>query len=146
MLGSLIGGWLSGALIRRGWSVDRARKGVITLGGAIMLPALLLTAQAGEPLLAVLIIAVILFGFQMAIGNIQSLPADFFSGRSVGTLAGVSGTAAVAGTLITTWLVPVMTEISYAHIFVVAAAIVPLSILSIWLVGGRIEPVNKSSR
>jgi len=31
-LGSLLGGWLSGKLIARGWSVDRARKGAITLG------------------------------------------------------------------------------------------------------------------
>jgi ACS family hexuronate transporter-like MFS transporter len=142
MIGSLFGGWLSGRLIRGGWSVDRARKTVITLGGLIMLPALLLTSQASEPLVAVLTIAVILFGFQIAIGNIQTLPADFFSGKSVGTLAGISGTAAVAGTLITTWLVPVMTEISYAPIFALGAAIVPLALLSIWFVGGRIGPVQ----
>jgi len=139
MLGSVFGGWLAGALIRGGWSVDRARKTVIALGAGIMLPALLVTTQAAEPLLAVLVIAVILFGFQVAIGNIQSLPADYFSGKSVGTLAGVSGTAAVAGVLLTTWLVPAMTEISYTPIFVLAAAIVPLSVVSILVLGGRIE-------
>lgn len=142
MIGSLSGGWLSGRLIRAGWSVDRARKTVITLGGAIMLPALLLTSRASDPLAAVLTIAVILFGFQIAIGNIQTLPADVFSGKSVGTLAGISGSAAVAGTLITTWLVPIMTEVSYAPIFALGAAIVPLALLSLWFVGGRIEPVG----
>ena len=45
----------------------------------------------------VLLIAVILFGFQIAIGNIQTLPSDFFSGDSVGSLAGAGGTAAVVG-------------------------------------------------
>ena len=135
MIGSLFGGWLSGALIRRGWPVGRARKTVIAIGAALMLPALLTTAQAAEPLFAVLVISVILFGFQMAIGNIQSLPADYFSGKSVGTLAGVSGTAAVAGVLLTTWLVPVMTKVSYAPIFVLAAAIVPLSLLSVLALG-----------
>jgi len=100
-----------------------------------MLPALLLTAQASTPLTAVLLIAVILFGFQVAINNIQTMPGDYFAGGAVGSLAGISGTAAVAGTLITTWLVPVMTTQGYAPIFALAAAIVPLALLSILLLG-----------
>lgn len=146
MLGSLAGGWAAGAMIRRGFSVNAARKAVITLGGAIMLPALLLTMGADDPLTAVLLIAVILFGFQAAIGNIQTLPSDYFGGGAVGSLAGLGGTAAVAGTLITTWLVPVMTETSYAPIFALSAAIVPLSILSIWLLGGRVERIRRQDR
>lgn len=137
MLGSLSGGWLSGRLIARGWPVLAARRAVITGGGAIMLPALLATTVAATPLAAVLLIALVLFGFQVAINNIQTLPSDYFGGAAVGTLAGVSGSAAVAGTLITTWLVPVMTRGGYAPIFALAAAIVPLSVLSIWLLGGR---------
>lgn len=141
MLGSLSGGWFSGALIARGWSVDAARKTAIGLGCAIMLPALLLTMTAATPLYAVLLIAAILFGFQVAINNIQTLPSDWFGGGAVGSLAGISGTAAVAGTLITTWLVPEMTKVSFAPIFALAAVIVPLSLLSVWLIGGRIAPV-----
>ncbi|WP_336973951.1 MFS transporter [Sphingobium aromaticiconvertens] len=142
MLGSLTGGWLSGALIARGRSVNFARKFAITLGGIIMLPPLLLTMHAATPLYAVLLIAVILFGFQMAINNIQTLPADYFGGGTVGSLAGLGGTAAIAGTLITTWLVPSMTATSYAPIFALAAALVPVSLLCIWLLGGRITPLS----
>lgn len=142
MLGSLSGGWLSGRLIARGWSVHRARKWVITLGGAIMAPALLAAMRAGDPTTAVLVIAMVLFGFQVAIGNIQTLPGDVFHGKSVGSLAGIGGMAAVAGTLITTWLVPVMTRHSYAPIFLLVAALVPLSLLAIWWVAGRIEKVE----
>ena len=98
-----------------------------------------------DPLTAVLLIACILFGFQMAIGNIQTLPSDYFGGGAVGSLAGISGTAAVAGTLITTWLVPMLTKTSYAPIFALSAAIVPLSFLAFRLVGGRVEPVATSS-
>ncbi len=128
MLGSLSGGWLSGRMIRAGHSVDRARKLAITLGCVIMAPALLAAVLANQPLLAVLAIAAVLFGFQVAIGNIQTLPGDLFDGRSVGTLAGLGGLAAVAGTLITTWLVPVLTRHSYAPIFILVAALVPLSL------------------
>ena len=142
MLGSLIGGWLSGRMIRGGLGLNRARKTTITLGGAVMLPALLLSMHASGPLVAVLVIAAILFGFQMAISNIQTLPSDYFNGENVGSLAGIGGTAAIAGTLITTWLVPVMTERSYAPIFALAAALVPLAMASIWLLGGRIGPLQ----
>jgi MFS transporter, ACS family, hexuronate transporter len=135
MLGSLGGGWFSGVLIARGWNALAARKLVIAIGCVIMLPALLLTTQASTPLVAVLLIAVILFGFQVAINNIQTMPGDYFAGGAVGSLAGIGGTAAVAGTLITTWLVPVMTRHSYAPIFALAAAIVPLSLLSILFLG-----------
>ena len=110
--GALFGGWLARFLLERGRTVDYARKLTITLGGAIMLPALLLTATAATPLSAILLIAVILFGFQTAIGNIQTLPSDFFSGKSVGSLAGVGGAAAVAGVLITTELIPRIIEAS----------------------------------
>jgi len=145
MAGSLSGGWLSGRLIRRGWSTDRARKSVIALGCIIMLPALLLTATAATPLYAVLLIAAILFGFQVAINNIQTLPSDWFGGGAVGSLAGISGTAAVAGTLITTWLVPVMTKVSFAPIFILGAALVPLSLICIFI-GGRIAPVQPDTQ
>jgi ACS family hexuronate transporter-like MFS transporter len=144
MLGSLSGGWLSGMLIKRGWAVLVARNTVIALGGAIMLPALLLTMTAATPLYAVLLIAAILFGFQVAINNIQTLPSDYFGGGAVGSLAGISGSAAVAGTLITTWLVPAMTAHGYAPIFALAAAIVPLAVLAILFLGGRTAPVAKS--
>lgn len=143
-IGAMFGGWLAGYLLRNGWSVNGARKLTITVGGVIMLPTLLATATASTPLSAVLLIAVILFGFQMAIGNIQTLPSDFFSGKSVGSLAGVGGTAAVVGVLITTWMVPAVTQESYVPFFVLGALLVPLAVLSVWVFGGHIKPVSAS--
>lgn len=142
MIGSMVGGWLSGRLIKAGRSPGMARKLTVTLGGLIMTPCLIAAPFMTDPTLAVLVIAGVLFGFQVAIGNIQTIPGDLFDGRSVGSLAGVGGMAAVAGTLITTWLVPVMTKVSYGPIFILVAALVPLSILSLWFVTGRIAPVQ----
>jgi len=141
MIGSMVGGWLSGWLIKTGREPGLARKITVTLGGLIMVPCLVAAPNMTDPTLAVLVIAGVLLGFQIAIGNIQTIPGDLFDGRSVGSLAGVGGMAAVAGTLITTWLVPVMTKVSYGPIFILVAALVPLSILSLWFVTGRIAPV-----
>ncbi|WDS37740.1 MFS transporter [Pseudoxanthomonas sp.] len=145
-LGSLGGGWLSGRLIAAGWSVDRARKWSITLGCVVMAPALLGAVLATDPLWAVITIAAVLFGFQVAIGNIQTLPGDLFNGKSVGSMAGIGGMAAVAGTLITTWLVPVMTAKSYAPIFILVAALVPLSLIATWWITGPIRKLDGPAR
>lgn len=141
-IGSLIGGWLSGRLIKAGRSVDMARKLSVTLGGLIMTPCLVAAPFMTDPTAAVLVIAGVLFGFQVAIGNIQTIPGDLFDGRSVGSLAGVGGMAAVVGTLITTWLVPAMTTVSFGPVFLLVAALVPLSLVSLWFVTGRIRPVE----
>ncbi|WP_228892920.1 MFS transporter [Pseudoduganella aquatica] len=144
-IGALSGGWLCGRLLQLGWSVNRARKTVIALGLALMLPALLFSATADTPLLAVLSIAVILFGFQAAITNIQTLPSDFFSGKTVGSLAGLSGTSAVLGVIICMQLVPSITAGgNYTPFFVLGALLVPLVFLSIWL-GGAVAPVQPRS-
>jgi MFS transporter, ACS family, hexuronate transporter len=142
-IGALFGGWLAGRLIKRNWSVNKARKSVISLGCVIMMPALILTSMAHTPLLAVLLIAVILFGFQAAISNIQTMPSDFFSGKSVGSLAGMSGTSAVLSVIISIQLVPMLTAGgNYGPFFVLGAALVPLVLASVFL-AGRIEPVAK---
>jgi ACS family hexuronate transporter-like MFS transporter len=141
-IGALAGGWLSGRLLQRGWSVDRARKLVIGLGLLLMLPALLLSAMAETPLLAVLSIGVILFGFQATITNIQTLPSDFFSGRSVGSLAGVSGTSAVLGVIICMQLVPELTTGgNYTPFFILGTLLLPLTFAAIWL-GGPVQRVQ----
>ncbi|MBM4168964.1 MAG: MFS transporter [Ignavibacteria bacterium] len=141
-IGSLIGGWFSGYLIGRGKSTNVARKLSITLGGVIAFPALIFSAYASTPLLAVLAIAVVLFGFQFSIQNIQTLPSDFFSGKSVGSLAGMGGTSAVAGVLIMIWLVPVITKVSYVPFFLMGAILVPLGILAVFVFGGEIKRVE----
>lgn len=141
-VGSVFGGWWAGVLLGRGWSVDKTRKLTITVGGLIMLPALISTAYAASPLIAVLLMAVILFGFQISMGNIQTLPSDYFSGKSVGSLAGAGGTAAVLGVLITTWIVPAITKTSYVPFFLLGASLVPLALAAVWFLGRRIEPVK----
>jgi ACS family hexuronate transporter-like MFS transporter len=140
--GSLLGGWFSGNLIYKGWTINNARKLSIIVGGIIMFPGFIFSAFASTPLSAVLLIAVVLFGFQVSINNIQTLPSDFFSGKSVGTLAGMGGTSAVVGVLIMIWLVPVITKISYIPFFLMGALMVPLGILAVYFFSGKIQRVE----
>ena len=144
-IGALFGGWFSGHLMHRGWSVNKARRSTIVLGCMVMLPALLLTSLAATPWMAMGLIALILFGFQTAIGNVQTLPSDYFSGKTVGTLAGISGTSAVLSVIITIQLVPMMTQGGdYTPFFILGATLVPLALISLWL-GGNIQQVKRKS-
>ncbi|ABI64551.1 MULTISPECIES: MFS transporter [Maricaulis] len=146
-VGAMFGAWFGGLLaqnrIKAGWSVDGARKLTITLGCLIMLPCLLAMSQAANPVVAVLIMAAILFGFQTAIGNVQTLASDFLSGKSVGTLAGFAGMAAKLGAAGLTYLVPWLTMGgNYTPAFIIGAGLALLALASVWIVCGRIEPLK----
>lgn len=146
-VGAMFGAWFGGLLaqnrLKAGWSVDRTRKLTITLGCLIMLPTLLAMSNPGEPVNAVLLMAVILFGFQTAIGNVQTLPSDFYGGRSVGTLAGFSGMAAKLGAAALTSLVPWLTSGgNYTPAFIIGAALALTALASVWLLCPKIEPLK----
>ncbi|MFC1483428.1 MFS transporter [Candidatus Neomarinimicrobiota bacterium] len=140
--GALFGGWLSGYLINRGWTANKARKWAIALGGILMLPALIFTAFASDPVIAIVLIAIILFGFQISMNNIQTLPSDFYSGRAVGSLAGLGGTSAAIGVIVVTYLVPSLKEISYVPVFILGACLVPVSLFTVYLLSGTIGRVT----
>lgn len=143
MLGAFFGGLLAQNRLKAGWSVDKTRKTVITIGSLIMLPALLAMSNPGEPITAVIIMGVILFGFQTAIGNVQTLPSDFFSGKMVGSLSGYAGMAAKLTAAGLTYLVPWLTMGgNYTPAFVIGAALSLIALASVWLICGKIEPVR----
>ncbi len=145
-VGAMFGAWFGGLLaqnrIKAGWTVNRTRKSVIALGGVIMLVSLLATTQAATPLFAVLLMAAILFGFQTAVGNIQTLPSDFYSGKSVGTLSGYAGTAAKLAVVGLNFLIPVITVNSYAPAFIVGAGLAILTVLSVLVLCPEIKPLR----
>ena len=85
----------------------------------------------------------ILFGFQTAIGNVQTLPSDLFGKRTVGTLSGIAGMAAKLSAAALTYLVPIMTAgANYYSVFVLGAGLALTAIASVWLLCGEIKPLK----
>lgn len=100
-------------------------------------------SNPGEPVNAVILMAVILFGFQTAIGNVQTLPSDFFGGKTVGTLAGLSGMAAKLGAVALTSLVPWLTAGgNYAPAFAIGAGLALTALAAIWILCPNIGPLR----
>ncbi len=134
VIGSLLGGWWAGVLINKGHSAIKARKITIAVGCIIIVPGMIGAAFALTGLTASLMLMLILGGFQFAITNIQTLPSDFHSGKTVGSLAGLGGASAVLGIVLSTYLVPMLTRGgNWTPFFIMGGLLIPLSVLSVFI-------------
>jgi ACS family hexuronate transporter-like MFS transporter len=144
-LGSLFGGWLSGWLMARGKSVNAARK-IVIAAAACLMPVGILAARATNPMVALALIAVVLFGFQMWISNVQTLPSDLFPSSAVGSVAGMGGTAAGISSLLfnlgTGWLV---THFGYAVVLTLASILAPIGAVILFALVGVIRRIPATS-
>jgi ACS family hexuronate transporter-like MFS transporter len=139
--GAMGGGWASGFLIQRGFTVDRARKTVMAVG-ALLTPAGIFAVRAESPYTALALMGVVLLGFQMWVNNLQTLPSDFFPGSAVASVFGLGGTAAaVASVLYNTGTGQVVGTFGYTPVFVVAGLLGPVGLALTLLLAGRIERV-----
>ncbi|MDB9732403.1 MFS transporter [Polaribacter sp.] len=145
--GSIAGGWFSGLLMKTK-SVDAARKITITIGGLLVFIGFVCIIQfVGENnfMTFIYLAGVVLFGFQFAIGNVQTISSDLFRGPSVGTLAGLAGTVAAVSPMIMNWFIgKITTEGSYTPAFIAITISVILGVLSIFVFIKNIEPVRKT--
>jgi ACS family hexuronate transporter-like MFS transporter len=98
-LGNVFSGALSGYLIKRGWSVGKARKALVILGGlgvTLLIPTVF-TVKLG--LLTLLFgLATFFYACFTTIANV--LPSDLFASQSVASVSGLSGTGAALGTIV----------------------------------------------
>jgi ACS family hexuronate transporter-like MFS transporter len=140
-IGSMLGGWASGFLISRGWSVNKARKTVM-LVAAMLMPAGILAVRADDRMVALALICVVTFAFQVWINNLQTLPSDYFPGKAVASVAGLGGMGAglssLLFTLATGWVVD---HFSYTPIFTAAGIFGPLGAIVLFTLAGTIRRV-----
>ena len=144
--GSIVGGWFSGFLMKTK-SVDAARKITISVGGLLVFIGFVSIIQfVGENnfMTFIYLAGLVLFGFQFAIGNVQTISSDLFRGPSVGTLAGLAGTIAAVSPMIMNWFIGRITTESYTPAFIAITVSVILGVLSIFILIRKIEPVRKT--
>jgi len=94
-LGSFTGGWFSSWLIRRGHSLDFARK--VALGASAALMPLIFLVMKSPIQIAILLFSVAFFGQQSWSTLVMILPADIFPHRVVGSVAGLVGFGGAIG-------------------------------------------------
>jgi ACS family hexuronate transporter-like MFS transporter len=89
-VGSILGGYMSSALIKRGWPVHRARKTTMGLIAAIV-PIVILAPLTRSAWLAVGLIGIAAACHQAWSANLYTLTSDMFPRRAVGTVVGFGG-------------------------------------------------------
>jgi len=91
-VGSVAGGWLSSALIKRGWSVNRARKTTLLIAAVAIVPTMF-APSAPNLAVTVGIVGLAAAAHQWWSTNLFTLPSDMFPGGAIGTVVGIGGFA-----------------------------------------------------
>jgi MFS transporter, ACS family, aldohexuronate transporter len=130
-LGNFFGGGMSGYLVKRGWSLGRARKALVLFGGlgvTVLIPTILTT----NLLVISLLFAVATFSYGVFTTIANVLPADLYFNDAVASVSGLAGTGAGLGTIVAFYLVGHLADVRQSagtHVFdpiVVAAGLIPL--------------------
>jgi MFS transporter, ACS family, hexuronate transporter len=140
-LGNFFGGGLSSWLIARGWAVGKSRRFVILVFGPSML-VLVAAVYASNYLLLILLFSWTSFAYAACSTMFLSFPADVFHTRAVASVSGLSGTGAGIATLISTYLIGRVTDVSSFQPVVVAASLIPClaTVVFVTMVRARREP------
>ncbi|WP_405383099.1 MFS transporter [Maribacter sp. LLG6340-A2] len=145
--GGILGGMFTEAIIKR-TSVDVGRKASIVLGCLLIIigfVSIIMFLSDSNYMTFIYLAGMALFGFQFAIGNIQTLSSDLFKGPSVGTLAGLAGTVAAISPIIMNWFIGTITkEGSYTPAFMAITVSVILAVLAIFILIRKIRLVDST--
>ncbi len=136
--GSIAGGWLSGFLMKLGWSVGGGR--LMAMGVfALFMPGAIVAVLTHNSVVALSLISLATASHQAWSANLLTLPSDMFPKRLVGSVVGLGGMAGAIGGMFMTLLVGGVLQAThdYVPLFIAAGLMHPLALLVIILFAGR---------
>ena len=145
-VGSIAGGWLAGRFIKRGWSVNRARKVTMLICALAVVP-IVFAAQADNLWLAVALIGMATAGHQGWSANVFTLTSDMFPRHAVASVVGIGGFAgAVGGMMIATFIGFLLeTTGSYVPVFLMAGSAYLIALVVVHALSPRLQPARLDS-
>lgn len=143
-VGSVGGGWLSSNFIKRGWTVNRARKTAMLVCALAVTPVIF-ASEVKNLWVAVGIIGLAAAAHQGWSANIFTTASDMFPRRAVGSVVGIGGMAGAMGgatMAVATGYILESTGGNYHLVFIIAGTAYLLALLVIHLLAPRLEPVE----
>lgn len=142
-VGSVAGGWLSSSLIKRGFSVNAARKIAMLVCAVAVMPVVFASLVSGV-WTAVLLIGIAAAAHQGFSANMFTLTSDMFPSRAVASVVGIGGMAgAVGGMLIAKTVGYVLQWTgSYLIPFMIAGGAYLVGLGFVHALAPRLEPVK----
>lgn len=142
-IGSIGGGWLAGFLMKRGWSVNMARKVTMLLFGLAVVPVFF-AAMTHSVWISVALITLAASAHQGWSANVFSMVGDMFPRRVVGSVTGLGGfVGAIGGFLFTAYVGQVVGITGkYLLAFIAPSIAYPVALLIVHLLVPRMEPAQ----
>jgi MFS transporter, ACS family, hexuronate transporter len=140
--GNILGGMMSSALLKRGFSVTVARKTAVTFFAALMLSAIP-AVLATETWLAIAFVSIAMLGYTGALANMLTIPSDVFPKNAVASVYGLASMGSGFGGMLFTLITGLVVERwSYTPAFI-GFGILPLICASIlWAFAGPLRQEN----
>jgi len=145
--GSLAGGWASGSLIKRGWTVNRGRKLAMLVAALAIVPTMV-APRAGSLWMAVAIVSLAATAHQWWSTNLLTLPSDLFPRAVVASAASLAGFAGMAASFVfqrATGAILELTHGNYAPVFAVLGFLYLAALGVMHLLVPRMEPARLSA-
>lgn len=138
-LGNILGGWVSGWMLRRGWSLNVARKGGVTLFALLMtsaIPAVL----TPDVRVSIALVSLAMLGYTGCCSIMLAFPADVFPKNLVASVYGFASMGAGLGgmifALLTGWA---LDHFSFVPVFVGFGLMPLICAAIIWTILGPIS-------
>ena len=137
-VGSIAGGYLSGFLMKRGWSVGRARLTAMAVF-AFCMPAAIVAVFTKDFAIALACISLATASHQAWSANIFTIPADTFPKKVVASVVGLGGMAGAIGGMFMQLIVGALLQATktWWPLFVIAGVMHPLALFVIMSFTGR---------
>jgi MFS transporter, ACS family, hexuronate transporter len=142
-VGSIGGGWISSAFIKRGWTVNKSRKTAMLICALAVVP-IIFASTTSNLWVSVLLIGIAAAAHQGWSANLFTLTSDMFPRQAVGSVVGIGGMAGAIGGMFIAKLVGwiLATTESYFIIFVIASSAYLIALLLIHLLAPKLEPAK----
>jgi len=144
-VGSIFGGYLSGAFIKRGWTVNKARKITLLICAILVLPVTMAPIVTNQ-WIAVLLIALAAGAHQAWSANVFTLVSDVFPKKAVASVVGIGGMwGAASGIIANLALGKVLTDAGphgYVYAFLVAGCVYMVALGVVQLIMPKMTPVK----
>jgi ACS family hexuronate transporter-like MFS transporter len=142
-VGSIAGGWLAGHFMKRGWTVNKARKITMLIFGAFVVPVFY-SAMTDNKWVAAGLITIAASAHQAWSANVFSLAGDMFPKRVVGSVTGLGGMIGALGGMALFYITGKVLKQTgnYLPVFVLASLAYVLALLIIHLIVPKLEPAE----
>lgn len=146
-VGSVGGGWLSSSLIRRGWTVNRARKTAMLVCAIAVVP-IAFAANARHEWVAVMLVGIAAAAHQGWSANVFTLASDMFPRPAVGSVVGFGGMWGAIGGMVIAKITGYVLEAtgSYVPVFLMASSAYLVALALVHLLVPRLEPAALEAR